>query len=252
MPIHDWTKVPAGIFHHFHHSWIEELARVLNRGLLPGSYYALAEQITGAFGPDVLALEIPQVRGIGLERNGGDVALATKSPRVRFRTKLEEDRRYAMRAKAVVVRHTSGHDVVAMIEIVSPGNKSSQPALDAFVRKAQALMVGGVHLLIVDLFPPGPRDPLGLHALIWETDNVPFPNEEDKYLSCIAYRSDIDAEVFLEPAAVGDVVPEMPLFLTPETYINVPLDAAYQAAWEAVPAVWRETLASPSASGSGT
>ena len=26
MPVHDWTRVEAGIFHAFHHSWIEEIA----------------------------------------------------------------------------------------------------------------------------------------------------------------------------------------------------------------------------------
>ena len=30
MPIHDWTRVPAGIFHDFHHGWIEEAKRALN------------------------------------------------------------------------------------------------------------------------------------------------------------------------------------------------------------------------------
>src|SRR5271165_4095812 len=57
MPIHDWTRVEAGIFHHFHHGWIEEISRVLNAGLLPDDYYALAEQHAAGFGPDVLTLE---------------------------------------------------------------------------------------------------------------------------------------------------------------------------------------------------
>ena len=51
MPIHDWTRVNPGIFHHFHLEWIGDLSRVLNRGLLPPDYYALAEQIAGGFGP---------------------------------------------------------------------------------------------------------------------------------------------------------------------------------------------------------
>jgi hypothetical protein len=54
MPVHDWTRVNAGIFHHFHQCWIDELQRALNRGLLPESYYALAEHYAGGFGPDVL------------------------------------------------------------------------------------------------------------------------------------------------------------------------------------------------------
>jgi hypothetical protein len=28
MPIHDWSRVDAGIFHDFHHAWIEQLKRL--------------------------------------------------------------------------------------------------------------------------------------------------------------------------------------------------------------------------------
>src|SRR5262249_13649324 len=39
MPVHDWTRVEAGIFHAFHHDWITDLARALNQGILPEDYY---------------------------------------------------------------------------------------------------------------------------------------------------------------------------------------------------------------------
>jgi len=58
MPVHDWTRVDAGIFHAFHHGWITELARALNRGLLPSEYYALPEQHAAGFGTDVLTLAL--------------------------------------------------------------------------------------------------------------------------------------------------------------------------------------------------
>jgi hypothetical protein len=35
MPIHDWTRVDAGIFHHFHQRWIGVITDVLNQRLLP-------------------------------------------------------------------------------------------------------------------------------------------------------------------------------------------------------------------------
>ena len=57
MPMHDWTRVEAGIYHDFHHEWISEIKRALNRGLLPEDYYALAEQQAAGFGPDVLTLQ---------------------------------------------------------------------------------------------------------------------------------------------------------------------------------------------------
>ena len=63
MPIHDWTRVDAGIFHAFHVQWIAEIARALNGGLLPPSYYALPEQITSGMGPDVLTLRGPGTSG---------------------------------------------------------------------------------------------------------------------------------------------------------------------------------------------
>jgi hypothetical protein len=29
MPIHDWTRVDAGLFHAFHHDWVSVLSRAL-------------------------------------------------------------------------------------------------------------------------------------------------------------------------------------------------------------------------------
>ena len=40
----------------------------------------------------------------------------------------------------------------------------------------------------------------------------------------------------------------MPLFLLPDEYVLVPLEATYQAAWEAVPAFWRTVLTNSSSS----
>ena len=38
------------------------------------------------------------------------------------------------------------------------------------------------------------------------------------------------------------MLPEMPLFLEPESYVNVSLEPMYQAAWEAVPRFWQQAL----------
>ena len=166
MPVHDWTRVDAGIFHAFHHDWITELARALNRGVLPAAYYALPEQFAG--GPDVLTLRRPGGDGCppAVVPSEGGVALAAVPPKVRLRMQPEANR-YAAKAKAVTVRHVSDHQVVAMVEILSPGNKNNQNGLNAFVRKAHEALASGIHLLLVDLFPPGPRDPQGVHRAVW-------------------------------------------------------------------------------------
>src|SRR4029077_13581821 len=140
------------IFHAFHHGWIEELARALNRGVLPGEYYALPEQFAAGFGPDVVTLqglgdntgaagdapaETPSARGTG-------VRLAPPKLQPVAETDMEFYRR---KQKAVVVRHVSGDRIVAMIEIVSPGNKAARNPLRAFVEKAAWLLSNGIHLL---------------------------------------------------------------------------------------------------------
>ncbi len=252
MPIHDWTQVKPGIFHDFHHEWISAIKRALNRGLLPTGYYAMAEQVAGGLGPDVLTLEAPspwppapEPTNSEGEGEAGGVAVAKSPPKVRFHRVLDEAAAYAKRAKAVVVRHSSDHRVVAVVELVSPGNKASQYALASFVEKVRELLASGIHLLILDLFPPGPRDPEGLHRVIWEGGldaEIALPADEP--LSCMAYTGGLIPEVFLEPVAVGKPLPEMPLFLSPRVYVPVPLEATYQDAFNAVPAYWRDVLAS--------
>lgn len=249
MSVHDWTRVDAGIFHHFHHTWITEIQRALNRGLLPPEYYAMAEQIAGGLGPDVLTLERPPtygcVSGSGPTRG---VALATTPPRVEFHLRTEADQ-YAAKAKAVVIRHKSNHQVIAVVEIVSPGNKSNRHGLRSFVDKAVESLRGGVHLLVIDLFPPGPRDPQGIHKQIWDelTDNE-FELPAERRLTLAAYLGVAFLEAFVQPTAVGLPLPEMPVFLEPDSYVPLPLEPTYQAAWADVPSFWQNVLTAPAGS----
>ena len=63
MPIHDWTRVRANRFHHFHQTSTANLAAALNSGRLPPGFFALAEQITGGPESDVVALELAPPAG---------------------------------------------------------------------------------------------------------------------------------------------------------------------------------------------
>jgi hypothetical protein len=64
----------------------------------------------------------------------------------------------------------------------------------------------------------------------------------EKPLTCAAYIGDPLPEAFVEPVALGDALPEMPLFLTPDDYVPISLEATYQAARQEFPAVWRDVL----------
>src|SRR5437762_5388852 len=101
-----------------------------------------------------------------------------------------------------------------------PGNQGNRHGLRAFVEKAAEVLRAGIHLLIVDLFPPGPRDPEGIHKAIWDefNDNT-FALPLDRRLTLAAYIGGPCPEAFVEPTAVHTALPEMPLFLTPDEYI---------------------------------
>jgi hypothetical protein len=128
MPVHDWSRVAAEIFHHLHHSWIEEIQRTLNDGLLPSAYYALAEQRTAGYGPDVLALQVDsgddEIADPPARREGG---LIMAKPRVAITSETDMEF-YRRKQNVVAVHHVSDDRVVAMVEVVSPGNKWSRGA----------------------------------------------------------------------------------------------------------------------------
>jgi hypothetical protein len=247
MSIHDWTRVGAGTWHDFHLAWTAEIRNALNGGLLPPDYYAQAEQIAGPLGPDVLTLQESDdsPNGATPSSSGGGIALATAPPRARFFGEAEMND-YVLKRRTLVVRHSSGDRIIALLEIVSPGNKSARHAIRSFVEKAVEAIYRGYHLLVVDLFPPGPRDPNGLHPLIWgEISDAPFALPPDQPLTLAAYSAGPVKRAYVETTTVGQELIEMPLFLQPETYVNVPLEATYRRAYAGVPRRWRSVLEQP-------
>jgi len=151
--------------------------------------------------------------------------------------------RYARSASHIAIHHASGDLVVAYVEILSPGNKRSQFELNRFLDKLDQALMKGCHLLVVDLHPPGRHDPQGIHAAFWgrrsaETRSV----TPDRPLGVSAYRADIHPTAYFQPFAAGQPLPEMPLFLTPDLYVNVPLEATYMSAYKSVPWRWKSVI----------
>ena len=107
MPLHDWTRVGANRFHHFHQDWTVEIARTLNRGLLPEGFAAMAEQVTGGPEPDVVTLSLPIKPGNGLT---GGTAVADNPPRTRVQTQAVRERHARERDRAAPGRAAHRHD----------------------------------------------------------------------------------------------------------------------------------------------
>lgn len=209
MPIHDWTRVDAGLFHAFHHAWIEELARALNRGILPDDCFALPEQ---------------DMRGPVID------------------TKPDEAHAYVHKASHIGVRHRH-HQLVSIIQIVSPGNKRIRAEFRALIENSANLIRRGIHLLLLDMFPPDKREPQGIHKSIWdEFEGTEIDIRRGKGLTLASYEAAPDCAAYVDFVGVGDGLPDMPLFLIPSNYVLVPLEATYQSAWREFPAALKGLL----------
>jgi len=243
MPIHDWSRVDAGIFHDFHQAWTIAIRDALNGGGLPPGYFAMAEQIISGPIPDVVVLQ-KRTTPTQSPNNGGGIALADAPPRTRYTTSAEIDP-YVAKANILAIKHRLGH-TVAVIEIISPGNKSSQHAIRSLVEKSYDLLCSGVNLLVVDLFPPSRRDPQGIHKAIWdEILDEPFELPPDKPLTIAAYMGGEIKRAYVEPVAVGDPLPSLPIFLDSRIYVPAPLESTYQSTWEKCPEPVREFVENP-------
>jgi hypothetical protein len=142
--------------------------------------------------------------------------------------------------------------VVAVIELVSPGNKDTKRSLKAFARKSAAFIRNGVHVLVVDLFPVGRYDPNGIHPAIWENiTGVDYTHPADKPLTLVGYQAGECPTAYVEPVAVGATLPDMPLFLTEEYHVPVPLEATYQTTWGVMPQQLQDLFTTPAGTAAG-
>jgi hypothetical protein len=228
MPVHDWTRVEAGIFHAFHHIWIDKISEALNEGVLPPQYYALPEQMAAGFGPDVLALEMRSDEigkpGPSIESGGSPLMLLESPPEVRLTAETEMEY-YRRKQSHIAVRHVSDDSLVAVIEVVSPGNKASRKGLSSFLEKVAEFLERQIHLLILDVLPPTSRDPQGIRGVIWDeiTGHV-HKAPADEPLTLVAYESAAEVRAYIEPLRVGGLLRSMPLYLKPGGYVLVPLE----------------------------
>jgi hypothetical protein len=244
MPVHDWTRVVAGNFHDFHQRWITALCNSLNNGRMPDDYYAMSEQVAEGPQPDVIALEARASEGSrdGQSLDDRAIAVLDHPPRVKY-TEEQEREIYAESADRVAIYHANGDRIVAYIEILSPGNKHSPMEVKRSVEKCNEALQRGIHLLLVDILPPGKHDPKGIHAALWEyrySESHGVSKEEPLGLS--SYRVDDVPRAYFQPLAVGQPPPDMPVFLTPLHYVNVPLEQSYAESYRGVPERWKRVI----------
>ena len=243
MPIHDWTRGDDALFHDFQLSWLSKLAGRLNKDVLSSSHFAMTETIE--LRPSTRFLEMPEPdRPYQDSGSVGEIQdLDERTPTARL---IVSDDRRQYACVGITVRHADHYQPVAAILWVTRQDKLTPYRLSAIVRTAVGAITHGIHLLIVDLFPPTRHNSSGIHKAIWdEFRDEPFQAPPGKPLSVISYFGGDVPTAYVESIGIGDSLPSMPIFLSDACYVPAPLEVTYQQAWTVFPGLLKEVIDVP-------
>jgi hypothetical protein len=214
MNLHDWSGVPS-VFWSFRGSWLVHLSEALNNGALSAAHYAM----TWDYVNDLKTGRYVRDPHPGSDRSFTEHRLC----------------------RTVEVLSASDHRTVAQIEILTPQMKRSAAGVAEFTRKVCESVDAGVHVVVIDVLPPTRRDRGGIHAAVMKAlGEAQVTRRGGRAFA--SYRAGPRLAVQAEQIAVGDRVPNLPLFLTPDESVELPLAATYAAAYRGVPGCWKEAI----------
>jgi hypothetical protein len=225
MPLRDHFHAPVNDKHRWdavHGQWPAEIVRTLF-DLLPAGFVAEPRVYHGSpFEVDVSMIEDEASRG-------STATLVASDPTLTVPAELSELDEYEVR----VYDADRGRTLVAAIEIVSPANKDRPDSREQFVSKVAALLRKNVCVAVVDIVSLR-RANLYAELLARLGRSDPSLGDPPPALYAVTLRgrkppkqrSLLDAWFF--PLIVGQPLPTIPLWLTPDLRIELPLEPSYQ------------------------
>lgn len=136
--------------------------------------------------------------------------------------------------EVLVYRQFGGRQLVAAIELVSPGNKDDDTVRTAFASKVASYLHEAVSVLVVDVVTDRHAN---LHdeivRLMRMPDDTRIPPDPPLYAS--AFRPVLrdgrpEIDIWVNQFNVGDALPTMPLRLIADYFVPVELETTYTAA----------------------
>ena len=205
MPVHEWSRVDANLFHHFHQCWTIAICDALNAGGLPNGYSAMVEQNAAKLLPDHLHLRANRIAIRHRLRKVvcifEAVSPGNKASHAALRAFVDKTREFLEAGVNILV-----------VDLFPPSSRDP----------------GGIHEAIWDV--PEAEEP--------------FELPPDQPLTLAAYvagdiRVGRSIQAFVESVGVGQELADMPAFLDADHYAPVPLERTYQVAWSNCPADMR-------------
>lgn len=217
MPLLDHFRPPLSTrrhWHAFHNSWATYLAAALNRQL-PEGYFAEANV---QFGIEIYVA--------AFDEGGPDLANQWTPPAptatVAFAAATDQ-------VEVLIYQQEGGPRLAGAIELVSPANKDRADHRGAFVSKCQTYLNRGVGLVVVDVVTDRHAN---LHAELLTRLQVAVDPATPGGLYAAAYHpTERDGaatlDYWVEPLAIGQPLPPLPLWLRGGVCLRVDLEETY-------------------------
>jgi hypothetical protein len=228
MPLRDHLRPPVTIvrsWDSFHGGWPMMIVQQLFE-ILPSGYVSAPNVHFGKdFEVDVSTFERDEVSASSAR--GGDSGVATMTypaPTLTLEADLSDQDEFEVQ----IYDTEQGQQLVAAIEIVSPSNKDRPESRRAFAAKVAALLQKDVCVSIVDLVTVRQ---FSLYAELLELIDRVDPKlgipPDNLYSATIRSRKPL-LDVWYDPMAIGQPLPTLPVWLTPELRILLPLESSYE------------------------
>jgi hypothetical protein len=235
MPLRDHFHPPVSLkatWDALHGMWPAAIVQQLRKSLPEGYVAAPTVHPGSQIEVDVATYEnddAPRLRGNG-EGGVATAIWAPTVPAVAVETTLPDEDEYAVR----VYDAERGRQLVAVIEIVSPGNKDRPDKRNAFVGKCAGLLRAGVAVSIVDVVTPRQFNLYAeLMAFVGHPDPTMTGDAPHLYAaSCRWLRREPRALLQAWPykLEVGQPFPTLPLWLTETLVVPLDLEQSYEQA----------------------
>ena len=234
MPLRDHFRSPVNDTHSWdelHGQWPGEIVRSLRKILPPGFRAGPNIHLGSPFEVDVSTYDLDSRNPEAVLGDGG--TLAALSPTLTVEADLSEQDAY----EVFVYDTERGRQLVAAIEIVSPSNKDRPESRESFIGKVAALLQKDVCVSIVDLVTVRQANLYAeLLGLLDRSDPKLAPTPPHLYAVTLRSRKPpkrrplIDAWFY--PMVLGQPLPTLPIWLTPELRVMLPLEESYEETCE--------------------
>lgn len=226
MPLLDHFHPPVSDeiqWNTFHSAWASTLANHLNAIVPPEFRVHENLKLGGGVEIDVATLRVPP--------GGNGAATARHSVWQPGPPAATIAAVFPDRFEVLVFRQFGGRQLVAAIELVSPGNKDRPETREAFASKIAGYLHEGISVLIVDVVTDRRAN---LHNELVRTLGLPAENclPPDTAQYAVAYRPVVrdgcsEIDLWTNRFAVGDALPTMPLRLIADYFVPVELEPTY-------------------------